>query len=250
MKSPSVLAGPPIPHTNQHQFNRQQHSCTPPPSPLSYPTATMPKVPTVTPKEVRAWCRGKYGDRWYDVGKTKKQFRKAEARANLMKAGNQDQEHQDTKPSTEEPLFVPLVPKPDEQAQALMDSTTVTCKTAITCHGCKTTKKAPRAKTGAHAFVVNIGSLTHHKGKAPDTFTYNTNYPIGCSHTTWDGESWCDNCMTYLINKDGDVRVFCTHCAGLDWGKVAMGPVPQSGWTFYAPNEPVLPEIQAMLISN
>ena len=39
-------------------------------------------------------------------------------------------------------------------------------------------------------------------------------YMVGCTHTDWDGEPWCDSCYTIADNK-----VLCSNCSCLDWGR-------------------------------
>ena len=43
-------------------------------------------------------------------------------------------------------------------------------------------------------------------------------YPTGCTHEEYDGEPWCSGCCTLVLRKKR-AKVFCTECAGLDWGK-------------------------------
>ena len=38
-------------------------------------------------------------------------------------------------------------------------------------------------------------------------------YPVGCSHETFDGDPWCDNCATIVNNKP-----MCFDCVEHDWG--------------------------------
>ena len=43
-------------------------------------------------------------------------------------------------------------------------------------------------------------------------------YPTGCTHEEYDGEAWCSGCCTLVFRKKR-ARIYCTECAGLDWGK-------------------------------
>ena len=52
----------------------------------------------------------------------------------------------------------------------------------------------------------------------PNRKRYTSGYTVGCSHTEYDGEAWCDFCCTLIRVKDQPV-VQCTRCAQIDWGR-------------------------------
>lgn len=39
-------------------------------------------------------------------------------------------------------------------------------------------------------------------------------YPIGCTHVKFDGNSWCENCVTIA-----DRQILCYSCGNLWWGE-------------------------------
>jgi len=62
-------------------------------------------------------------------------------------------------------------------------------------------------------------------------------YPLGCMHIDYDGEPWCDSCMTVTYDSANRMIVTCTKCAGLDWGRV------RNKRTKYVPLEEILTAI-------
>jgi len=59
---------------------------------------------------------------------------------------------------------------------------------------------------------------------------WQSKYPVGCSHTEFDGTPWCDNCC-FAVNLAGVVEIVCSECANVEWG------TPQSrGTQFYCPD--------------
>jgi hypothetical protein len=42
---------------------------------------------------------------------------------------------------------------------------------------------------------------------------WRSEYPIGCSHENWDGESWCNGCWTIVNDKPT-----CFNCIECNWG--------------------------------
>lgn len=44
-------------------------------------------------------------------------------------------------------------------------------------------------------------------------------YLTYCTHTDWDGEEWCDRCVTVTLNHKDQPQISCTECAGLDFGR-------------------------------
>jgi hypothetical protein len=57
-------------------------------------------------------------------------------------------------------------------------------------------------------------------------------HPVGCTHTEYDGEVWCDSCVTLLKDKNGDPVISCTTCAKLDFGRITDTKI-----CFYDPRE-------------
>ena len=47
----------------------------------------------------------------------------------------------------------------------------------------------------------------------PDDIYLENMYTVGCTHADWDGESWCDDCVTIA-----DQKILCSSCGNLDWG--------------------------------
>jgi hypothetical protein len=39
-------------------------------------------------------------------------------------------------------------------------------------------------------------------------------YTVGCTHEDWDGEPWCNQCVTIADNN-----ILCSDCGNLDWGQ-------------------------------
>jgi hypothetical protein len=57
-------------------------------------------------------------------------------------------------------------------------------------------------------------------------------YLVGCSHVAYDGDSWCDSCITLTRDKNGDPAPMCMKCAGVDWGAITDKSV-----CFYDPRQ-------------
>ena len=43
---------------------------------------------------------------------------------------------------------------------------------------------------------------------------WKSEYTVGCTHEDWDGESWCDSCVTIADNN-----ILCSRCGNLEWGQ-------------------------------
>jgi hypothetical protein len=131
-------------------------------------------------RSVRAFCRVKWGPEWF---KTDKKTRKKAAKDAL---------------STVAPTTV-WAESDIDAAKALLAYTDDTkYPIPVECNKCR------RVVEDAHVFI------------APSPCYY----PVGCTHTAYDGEEWCDDCVTLLKDKNGDPVVSCTTCAKLDFGRI------------------------------
>ena len=78
-------------------------------------------------------------------------------------------------------------------------------KNSVTCEVCN------KAIIEAHLYCIKISS--NNKGDK----VYQGDYTVGCTHEDWDGESWCDSCVTIA-----DRKIQCTNCAKIKWGKPSL----------------------------
>lgn len=63
-----------------------------------------------------------------------------------------------------------------------------------------------RGFKGAHLYIV-------------DAARKSMKYTVGCSHVDYDGEPWCDSCVTLTADKNGDPAPTCSGCAKVEWGR-------------------------------
>ena len=57
----------------------------------------------------------------------------------------------------------------------------------------------------------------HFIDKKNKKLMWKNEYPVGCSHENWDGESWCSGCWTIVENKPA-----CFKCVKADWGQLEI----------------------------
>tara|TARA_B110000008_G_scaffold275915_2_gene314256 strand:+ start:267 stop:605 length:339 start_codon:yes stop_codon:yes gene_type:complete len=74
-------------------------------------------------------------------------------------------------------------------------------KNQVSCAGCCTQIKE------AHLICIKFYNKN---GK----IFWKSEYTVGCTHEDWDGESWCDSCVTIADNN-----ILCSRCGNLDWGQ-------------------------------
>lgn len=147
----------------------------------------MPKIRT---KDVRAYCRQKWGGQWHNVPKSEKKRRKRLARKCLT--GICD--------APAQPLKV------SEHARELIACKSLSCETMVECCMCNHSMK------NTHLYIMN-------DSKRPSYITYT----VGCSHVAWDSNPWCSYCWTLLV-KDGTVHTACSRCARVTWGRPESAP--------------------------
>jgi hypothetical protein len=83
-------------------------------------------------------------------------------------------------------------------------------KNPVTCEKC--TKFIPEG----HLYCIQIINNKKYIGE----------YSVGCTHTEFDGESWCDSCVT-IVNK----QIHCVNCAEINWGVPSLKKNQTYMWT-------------------
>lgn len=80
-------------------------------------------------------------------------------------------------------------------------------KNNIVCDGCNSNIKE------AHLLCIQF-----YLNKTDNKIYWKSEYTVGCTHEEWDGEPWCNGCVTIADNK-----ILCASCGNLDWGTPKFG---------------------------
>ena len=98
----------------------------------------------------------------------------------------------------------------------------------------KNMSSTPPIFTGMHVYGVlgmkakprpsSIDCLKCHRHiNNPHVYIWGFGWIHECIHVEYDGEPWCDSCVAPIVQDNGIVAIYCTNCAGLDWGAKIKG---------------------------